>query len=153
MDFIIRSSAFINNGRIPTEYTCDGSNISPELEWYNAPEGTKSFALIVDDPDASNGTWDHWILFNIPNNINKIECGTKAMQTKINMGKNSWGKSEYGGPCPPPHSEHRYFFKMYALDDKINLPDNSSKQEIENTIEAHILAKAVLIGKYSRKHH
>jgi Raf kinase inhibitor-like YbhB/YbcL family protein len=153
MDFLLKSSAFIHNGRIPIEHTCNGSNISPEIERFNAPEGTKSFVLIVDDPDVPNGVWDHRILFNVPGNINKIDESIKAMPIRISLGKNSWGKSEYGGPCPPPKSEHNYFFKLYALDARINLSDGATKQQIESAIEPHILAKAVLIGKYFRKHY
>jgi Raf kinase inhibitor-like YbhB/YbcL family protein len=150
MAFALRSSAFVNGGKIPSLYTCDEKDINPQLEWSDAPENTKSFVLIMDDPDAPGGIWDHWIVYNIPSNITELKenIGTDLpMGTK--QGRNSWGKNRYDGPCPPDR-EHRYFFKLYALDISLNEQEGLSKIRVEEIINDHILAKAELIGSYKR---
>jgi len=139
------SSIFKNNENIPSKYTCDGSNISPELTVTNIPENTASLVLIMDDPDAPGQTWDHWIVFNMPV-TNKIEEGVSPQGIK---GTNSWNKLGYGGPCPPSGT-HRYFFKLFALDTNLNLEEGATKQEIETAMQPHIIEKAELIGLYSR---
>lgn len=149
MSFKITSLEFEHNGNIPALFTCDGANINPELNWKDAPSSTQSFALIVDDPDAPMGTWDHWILFNIPANINKINKELLELPKGTKVGKNSWGEDKYGGPCPPD-GEHRYFFKLYALDCILDLNDGTTKKELEEAMHSHILAKAELMGKYDR---
>jgi len=132
---------------IPPEFTCDGSDVSPPLEISDAPASTKSLALIVDDPDAPVGTWDHWIVFNIPPSTRQIGKGTEPQGTP---GKNSWGRTGYGGPCPPSGT-HRYFFKSYALDGNLNLQPGSTKKQIEAAMQGHIIAKAELVGLYKRR--
>lgn len=143
------SSAFLNEEKIPEKYTCDGKNLSPPLSWSNAPQNTKSFVLIVDDPDAPGGTWDHWILFNIPAHITALSENARSFPEETFGGKNSWGHVNYGGPCPPS-GVHRYFFKLYALDVQLPLYVGATKAEVLDAMKNHILDEAELIGKYSR---
>lgn len=150
-NFEIKISTFKNNEFIPQRYTCDGEDINPLIEIKNPPANTKSFVLIMDDPDATGGvTWDHWILFNIDPKTQYITEGGLPLNSKL--GKNSWGKNMYGGPCPPKGSKpHRYFFKLYALDIVLDLEEGATKQEIEKAMEGHILAYSQVIGLYQRK--
>jgi len=143
----IESTAFQNNQSIPSLYTCDGANINPPLTFSDIPAGAKSLALIMDDPDAPMGTWDHWIIFNIPPETKEIKEGLVPEGV---LGVTSFRKTGYGGPCPPDR-EHRYFFKLYALDTILNLPEGSSKKEVEVAMSGHIIAQAELVGKYNRK--
>ncbi len=145
--FFLTSKDFQANQMIPERFTCDGSNYSPALEWVRAPDKTKSFVLIMDDPDAPIGMWDHWILFNIPRNATKLEENQHILPHGTKMGNNSWDRGKYGGPCPPDR-EHRYFFKLYALDCLLDLAEGATKQAIETAMEGHVLAKAELIGLY-----
>lgn len=150
--FSLSSSAFTENGTIPAVYTCDSENkngISPPLEWKNAPEETVSFVLIMDDPDAPVGNWDHWLVFNIPATITHLDANLKKLPAGVQLGANSWNRFDYGGPCPPDR-EHRYFFKIYALDIELSLEEGASKQEIEAAMEGHILAQAQLMARYDR---
>jgi len=149
MDLLLTSSAFQHNAVIPAKYSCDDQNISPPISWQNAPEGTKSFVLIVDDPDAPAGTWDHWVLFNVPANTTSLPENVADLPNGTQVGKNSWGKTNYGGPCPP-RGTHRYFFKLYALDTVLDLPEGATKQQIEVAMMNHVLADAELVGKYQR---
>lgn len=142
-------SIFKNNEKIPVKYTCDGENINPPLEILDIPKNAKTLVLIIDDPDAPAGIWVHWILFNIPI-INKIP--ENSIPSEAILGMNDFKKLKYGGPCPPSGT-HRYFFKLYALDTKLNLPGGSKKSEIEKAMQNHILAKAELIGLYQRISH
>lgn len=144
----ITSPAFENNGNIPAKYTCDGQDTSPPMEIEGVPPSAKSIVLIIDDPDAPGGVWVHGIAFNIDPQITSIEesSGPKSGVP----GKNSWGKNNYGGPCPPSGT-HRYFFKLYALDKKLELDSSATKEDVEKAMEGHILARAELIGKYSKK--
>ena len=145
----ITSDAFENEKVIPSKYTCDGSDISPSLSWDGIPDNTKSFALIVDDPDAPHGTWDHWILFNIPSNVRTLLENISLLPEGTQQGKNSWDKTGYGGPCPPS-GVHRYFFKLYALDNVLTLNDGANKTEIIDAMKNHIITEASLLGKYER---
>lgn len=147
MGFNIQSSAFNNNEMIPAKYTCDAENISPPLSWENAPSHTQSFALIMDDPDAPMGTWDHWLLFNIPANVHEIPENNTVPEAKTGM--NSWKHNEYGGACPP-NGVHRYFFKLYALDSMLPLNNGATKSEIEEAMKNHIVGSTEMIGKYKR---
>ena len=144
----ITSSAFQNNSSIPSLYTCDGANINPPLTFSDIPAGAKSLALIMDDPDAPSGTWDHWLFWNLPPSVTEIKEGVPPAEAIV--GVNSWPKIAYGGPCPPDR-EHRYFFKLYALDTMLNLSRGSTKKEVESAMSGHIIAQAELVGKYNRK--
>ena len=146
----ITSSAFSDGALIPIKYTCDGDDISPPLVWSDIPENTASFVLINDDPDAPVGTWDHWILFNLDDKTTELaENVDLSKLAGVQLGRNSWRRNDYGGPCPP-YGTHRYFFKLYALDMKLDLPAGSSKQDIKKAMAGHILAEAELLGRYKR---
>jgi len=146
----ITSSAFSDDALIPIKYTCDGDDISPPLVWSDIPENTASFVLINDDPDAPVGTWDHWILFNLEGKTTELaENVDLSKLAGVQLGRNSWRHNDYGGPCPP-YGTHRYFFKLYALDMKLDLPAGSSKQDIKKAMAGHILAEAELLGRYKR---
>ncbi|MCD6413038.1 MAG: YbhB/YbcL family Raf kinase inhibitor-like protein [Elusimicrobia bacterium] len=146
-EFKIESDAFGNGGFIPAKYTADRENISPPLKISNIPQETKSLVLIVDDPDVPFGTWVHWVVFNIPPDVNFIQEG---IQPQGKQGINDFKTLKYGGPAPPSGT-HRYFFKLYAVDKVLDIPQGVRKREVEKAIEGHILAEAVLMGKYSRR--
>ena len=149
----ITSSAFIEEGMIPSKYTCDGQNISPPLAWTDAPAGTKSFALICDDPDAPMGTWVHWVAWNIPPTISKLDENITAQKESANgmkQGNNSWPEIGYGGPCPPSGT-HRYYFKLYALDALLEIKPGATKEQLLKGMKGHILAEGHVMGKYQRK--
>ena len=142
---LIKSLAFENNKLIPVKYTCDGANVNPPLTIEDAPEETKTLVLIVDDPDCPTGTFDHWIVWNIPPTTRTIEENT----VPGTEGMSSYRKHAYGGPCPP-YGTHRYFFKVYALDTQFDLKSSSTKKDVEKAMEGHILAEGALIGLYCR---
>ncbi len=142
----IESPAFAHEQVIPKRYTCDGDDLSPPLQFKDLPTGTKSLALIVDDPDAPVGTFDHWLVWNISPDALSLKEGAKM----VHQGTNGFGSRKYKGPCPPKGSPHRYFFKLYALDSLINLPEGSSKDDLEKAMEGHVLGKTHLIGLYKR---
>jgi len=153
MAFTIISSAFTPGGTIDQLYTCDDRDISPPLSWENVPGGVKSFVLICDDPDAPVGTWVHWVLYNIPGSARKLPDGLSTapkLEDGSLQGKNDFGRSGYGGPCPPRGRPHRYFFKLYALDTLLNLSPGLRKKDILKAIAGHILGQAELVGKYGR---
>jgi Raf kinase inhibitor-like YbhB/YbcL family protein len=141
----IRSTVFAHNGHIPVRYTCEGENVNPPLEFSEIPEGTKSLALIVEDPDAPHGVFDHWLVWNISPNTSIAE----AMNPGIS-GTNSFGKTGFGGPCPPSGT-HRYFFRVYALDAELELEAGANKVALRNAMEGHILAEGELMGMYKKK--
>lgn len=152
----LKSPSFENLRSIPAKYTCDGKDVPPPIEWSNVPNGTKSFALIVDDPDAPDPadpkmTWVHWIIYNIPTTFRSLPEGIqeKDLPEGTLQGLNDWKRTGYGGPCPPI-GEHRYFHKLYALD--TILPDlkKPTKAKLEKAMEGHILSKTELIGVYQR---
>ena len=147
MSLELTSDAFANGQSIPAKYTCTGRNISPALAWNETPSGTRSFALIMDDPDAPLGTWVHWVLFNIPAEARSLQenIDTSAMS----VGKNSWGDLGYGGPCPPGGT-HRYYFKLYALDSTLNLRPGATKEQMLQEMKGHILAQGELMGTFSK---
>ena len=142
----LNSTVFENGGDIPSKYTCQGDDISPELIISDVSEKAVSLILIMDDPDAPKGTWDHWVVFNIAPNITKISEDQEPSGVACN---NSWGNTGYGGPCPPSGT-HRYFFKLYALDIELDLPQGSSKSEVESAMEGHVLENVELVGKYQK---
>lgn len=145
----IQSNAFVENGLIPAKFTCDGEDISPQLSWQEIPEKTVELVLIFDDPDAPMGTWDHWILYNIPPTVRELVEGIEVLPKGTLEGLNSFGKRSYGGPCPPDKM-HRYFFKLYALDKALDLPPGVNKQMVETAMRPYVLAQAVLMGRYDR---
>lgn len=142
------TSVFENNGQIPSKYTCDGQDLAPELTISDVPAAAKELVLIVDDPDAPIGTFVHWVLYNIPANTTKID--EKNLPTGTKQGFSDFRRNGWGGPCPP-NGEHRYFFKLYAIDKTLDMPEGASKSKIENAIKGHIIEQAQLIGLYKRK--
>ena len=154
MSIILTSSAFKNGETIPEKYTYNGGNISPELSWDSIPEGTKSFALIADDPDAPRGTWVHWVIYNLPAGSKELQehvSKAESMQNGSKQGINDFGKTGYDGPCPPPGSPHHYYFKLYALDCKLGLKSNAKKSDLVDAMKGHILGQGEIIGKYGSK--
>jgi len=143
----ITSPAFQNNGSIPRQYTCDGKDMSPPFVIENCPQGTRSIALILDDPDASIGIWVHWVLWNIDPNVKEI--AENAVPQGAVEGMNDFKRHRYGGPCPPSGT-HRYFFKVYALDTMLDISPNSQKSDLEKAMKGHILAEGQIIGLYKR---
>lgn len=148
----ILSTAFEHNGSLPALYTCDGQDISPPLSFSGVPVEAKSLALLMDDPDVPksirpDGMWDHWVVWNISPTTQSIKEGEEPQGV---VGKNTSGQQNYGGPCPPDR-EHRYFFKLYALDTMLDLSAGSSKTEVEHAMKGHIIAMAELIGTYNRQ--
>lgn len=148
MPLTITSPAFADESMIPQRFTCDGVDASPPLSWDGAPRQTKSFALICDDPDAPGGVWVHWVVFNIP--VTATGMHEAVVPGDAVQGANSWGGSRYGGPCPPGGT-HRYFFKLYALDTKLDLPPGIRAGQLETAMHGHVLAEATLMGRYSRE--
>ena len=153
---VLESNAFDSNQEIPTKYTCEGEDISPPLAWGGVPQGTKSLALIVDDPDAPDPdapkrTYVHWVLLDIPPDVKELpeDARTQGLPPGTQVGKNDWGRTDYGGPCPPI-GRHRYFHKLYALDTVLGL-DAPTKQELEAAMEGHVLARTELIGTYQKR--
>lgn len=140
----VTSPQFETDGTIPSKYTCDGKDVNPPLLIGQVPQETRSLAIIVDDPDAPAGTWVHWVMWNIPPSSEVRENDAPGMQ-----GMNDFSKHRYNGPCPPS-GVHRYFFKVYALDDVLNIPASSDKGDLERAMESHILAYGELVGRYSR---
>lgn len=142
----LESPAFELNQMIPKRYTCEGENLSPPLKFGELPNGTKSLVLIVDDPDAPMGTFDHWVAWNIPGNLHELKEGAKLAEE----GTNGFGEKGYKGPCPPKGKPHRYFFTLFALDRELDLPLGSSKAAVKNAMKGHILGTAQTIGLYQR---
>ncbi|BEP17494.1 YbhB/YbcL family Raf kinase inhibitor-like protein [Pyrofollis japonicus] len=154
-EFVVRSPSFENSGRIPVRHTCDGEDVSPRLEWSGAPENTKSYVLIMYDPDAPVGTFIHWVLYNIPGTRNYVEENVPRAPEVPGLGVhgvNDFGFYGYGGPCPPRgHGEHRYFFALHALDiSDIGLGPGAKASQVIDRIKDHVIGYAVLMGRYSR---
>jgi len=148
----LTSPAFVHEGRIPPRYTCDGPNICPPLKIAGVPQEARSLVLIMDDPDVpkhlrADGMWDHWVVFNIEPSLTVIEEGQEPEGTP---GVGTGGNLKYYGPCPPDR-EHRYFFKLYALDTKLDLGAKATKPQVEKAMQSHILAQTELMGKYERR--
>jgi Raf kinase inhibitor-like YbhB/YbcL family protein len=153
MTLELTSSAFQEGKPIPKLYAGDGKDISPPLQWTDPPAGTKSFALIADDPDAPRGTWVHWVVFNLPPETRSLDEGFPKKETLANgakQGTTDFGSVGYGGPAPPKGKPHRYFFKLYALDDMVKLPAGATKADLERAMKGHILAEGQLMGTYQR---
>lgn len=153
MSIEVTSPAFRDGGSIPSKYTCDGQDISPPLKWNTIPDGTKSIALIVDDPDAPRGDWVHWVVYDLPPSLRELPERVPAQEKILGnggrQGTNDYGKIGYGGPCPPS-GVHRYFFKVYALDQELKPGPGATKAELLAAMDTHILAEGQLMGKYSR---
>jgi len=151
MPFQLFSSAFPDGGSIPDLHTCRGADVSPPLEWSGEPAGTRSFALVVDDPDAPVGTWTHWLLFDIPPGVHTLPQGHKPGSLGLD-GTNDFGKRGYGGPCPPKgHGPHRYFFKLHALDvDALGLPPGVKAAPLARALKGRALAEARYMGRFER---
>jgi len=152
MAFQIFSSVFTDGGWIPDLFTCQGADVSPSLEWSGEPPATRSFALILDDPDAPGGTWTHWVLYDIGSQGHNLAQGYKAGSLGLS-GKNSWGKPGYSGPCPPKgHGPHRYFFRLSEVDvATVGLAAGASRDELQRAMKGHVLAEAQSMGRYERK--
>lgn len=149
----IKSTAFEAGGTIPKKYTGDGPDVSPPLSWSAPPAGTKSLALICDDPDAPRGTWVHWVLWGLPPDTRELAEDvpkTETLASGAKQGRNDFGNIGYGGPSPPAGKPHRYFFKLYALDTQLDLKPGATKADVEKAIASHILAQGELMGKYGR---
>ncbi len=148
------SSAFNNNETIPVVYTCEGENISPPLSWSGAPEKAEVLALVMDDPDAPSGTFTHWVVYNLPPVPPNLKAGASLsgrLSEGLREGLNSFGEQGYGGPCPPPGGgEHRYFFRLYALDQKLDLSGRITRGQLMDAVEDKILDQADLVGRFAR---
>jgi len=153
MSFELSSTSFAATQLIPKKFTCDGSDTSPALSWKDAPNAVRSFALIVDDPDAPVGTWTHWVLYDLPADAKELPEGLQKQEQLSNgarQGRNDFRKIGYGGPCPPAGKAHRYFFKLYALDTKLELKAGASKTDLEDAMKGHILGQTQIVGLYKR---
>lgn len=153
MAFILTSPAFQAGGVIPKTFTCDGPDRSPTLQWDDPPAATQSFCLIMDDPDAPNGSWTHWVLYNLPASATELSENVpkeKELPNSVRQGRNDFRKIGYGGPCPPKGPAHRYYFRLYALGAKTGLMPGATRTDLERAIKSHILATAELIGRYQR---
>lgn len=140
----ITSSAFTHEGLIPPKYTCDGDDVSPPLAISEVPDGVSHLVLVVDDPDAPGGVWDHWVAYDIPVTVEIPEAARLGTS-----GRNSWGRAGYGGPCPPSGT-HRYFFTVYAVDSALGLEPEADKRQVLDALEGRVVAEATLVGRYTR---
>ena len=156
MGLVLSSPAFAHQAAIPATYTCEGRDVSPALQWRGTPPGTKSLVLIVDDPDAPDPraprvTWVHWVLYDIPVDTSGLPeaVTSRGLPAGTYEGRNDWGRTGYGGPCPPI-GRHRYFFKLYALDVMLPKLGTPTKADIERAMDGHVLARAELVGTYEK---
>lgn len=155
MEIKLSTTAFKEGEKIPDKYSCKGEDISPYLKWEGTPENTKSFALILYDPDAPGGDFTHWLIYNIPKTITELKENITADSLKDSLqgaiqGPNGFGSIGYGGPCPPQGAAHRYIFELYSLDTELNLDSNVSKNSFEKTIVGHVLGSGKLAGTFVR---
>jgi Raf kinase inhibitor-like YbhB/YbcL family protein len=153
MSLNLSSPSFTNSGDIAKKFTCDGADVSPQLQWNEVPAGTKTLALLVDDPDAPVGNWNHWTLWNLPASSRGLPEGVskeRRLSDGTEQGQNDFHKTGYNGPCPPPGKPHRYYFKLYALDTKLDLKAGASKKELEAAMKGHVLSQAEWMGRYGR---
>lgn len=150
----ISSKSFEPGREIPVKYTCDGDDLSPQLSWDGAPEGTETFALIMDDPDAPGRTFTHWVIYNIPARRNELPEGVrgeKIIKKGCSQGLNDFRQMGWGGPCPPPGKPHRYRFHLYALDTDLDVPSGVPRSAVQGAMKGHVLAEAEIVGLYGRK--
>ncbi|HYU91516.1 MAG TPA: YbhB/YbcL family Raf kinase inhibitor-like protein [Gemmatimonadales bacterium] len=155
MAFTLTSTAFRDGAAIPVKHTCDGLDVSPPLAWSGAPAGTRSFALIADDPDAPAGSWVHWVVYNLPAAVAELPENVAKVEALdlggARQGRNDFRRPGYGGPCPPPGPAHRYFFTLYALDTPLTLKAGAQRKDVETAMEGHVLGSAQLMAKYARQ--
>jgi Raf kinase inhibitor-like YbhB/YbcL family protein len=154
MAFSIQCDAFADGAPIPAKFTCDGKDFSPHLRIKGIPARTKSIALIMDDPDAPMGTFVHWVLYDLPGGTSELEENIphdEILTSGAKQGITDFRRVGYGGPCPPRGKPHRYFFKVYSLDTLLNLPPKATKEQVEEAMEGHILARSQIMGTYERK--
>jgi Raf kinase inhibitor-like YbhB/YbcL family protein len=148
----VRSSAFGEGDRIPSDFTCEGADMSPPLEWSGVPARAQSLVVIVEDPDAPSGNWTHWLVYDLPPDLTQLPTGISIGEKPSmegSQGLTDFGKTSYRGPCPP-NGQHRYFFKVYALDTILRLKPHASKQELSQAMQGHVLAEGFLMGSYDR---
>lgn len=153
MTFALDSTAFAQGGEIPARYTCEGANVSPALSWKDTPAGTRALALIADDPDAPAGTWTHWMVWNLPPRATSLPEGVPAVPTLDNgarQGQNDFHRLGYGGPCPPPGHPHRYFFKLFALNMRLDLQPGAGRRELDDAMQGHVIGQAERMGVFRR---
>ena len=153
MPFSIKSSAFDSGAEIPKKFTCDAADVSPALEWSGAPAKTITLAIVMDDPDAPAGTWVHWMLWNLSVSAHSLPEGVakrEQLDDGTRQGRNDFRKIGYNGPCPPPGKAHRYFFRLYALDAKLDLAPGATRQEIDAAMKGHTLGEAEYMGTFRR---
>ncbi|HMG35573.1 MAG TPA: YbhB/YbcL family Raf kinase inhibitor-like protein [Blastocatellia bacterium] len=149
----LSSSAFESGQPIPAKYTCDGQDVSPPLKWTGAPQSTKSFALICQDPDAPGGTWTHWVVYNLPSDVTEISEGMPTIEKAAGgpvQAKNDFARVGYGGPCPPPGPVHHYQFRLFALDSRLDTPAGSTRKQVEDAMKGHVVGQGELVGTYVR---
>jgi Raf kinase inhibitor-like YbhB/YbcL family protein len=154
MALTLTTTAFTPGGDIPARFTCDGDDVSPALRWEGVPEGTRSFALVMDDPDAPRGTWQHWLLYHLPpatRDLPEDMPADESLPSGARQGRNDFGKPGYGGPCPPAGPAHRYYFRLYALDVVPDVKAGATRSALDRAIRGHILAEAELMGRYRRR--
>jgi Raf kinase inhibitor-like YbhB/YbcL family protein len=153
MSLTVSSASFVNGGDIAKKFTCDGADVSPQLQWTDVPAETKSLALLADDPDAPVGNWNHWTLWNLPAASRGLPEGVSKkahLADGTEQGQNDFHKTGYNGPCPPPGKPHRYYFKLYALDNKLELKAGSGKKELDAAMKGHILVQGEWMGRFGR---
>lgn len=153
MKLQVSTNAFQPGTEIPQKFTCSGEDLSPEISWTDLPEGTQSVAVIVDDPDAPVGTWTHWMVYDLPPSIQKLaqeRPRTASLDDGGLQGKNDFGNLGYNGPCPPPGKPHRYFFKVYALDQKLEIPAGATRKALDEALKGHVLAEGEVMGTFAR---
>jgi len=153
MTFSLQSQSFPPNADIPTKFTCKGQNVSPALSWNEPPSGTADFALIVRDPDAPNGDFTHWLVYQIPAATRQLAegaSGAMGLPKGALEGRNDFSKIGYGGPCPPPGKPHRYVFTVYALNNRLSLPAGASREQLEKAMQGHVIGQAGLTSRFGR---
>lgn len=146
----LHSNSFKAGAKIPPQFTCEGDNISPALTWTDVPKQTRSLALLLEDPDAPKGTYTHWVAYNIPPDKTGLPPGAGNKPEGHFNGRNDFGKADYGGPCPPPGQDHRYFFHLFALDTVLDIPPGALKTEVEKAMKNHIIDHAQIMGRFGR---
>jgi hypothetical protein len=149
----LKTASFTPGGFIPKQFTCEGPDVSPALAWTDPPQGTRTFAIIEDDPDAPSGTFVHWLIYDLPANSRGLPealSGSGQMPGGARQGTNDFSKTGYNGPCPPRGAPHRYFIRLYALDTQLDLRPGATRQELETVMRGHILAQGELMGRFQR---